>query len=196
MSAQRSSLWWLPNALSAGRLAMAPLIVVCVWFQAHTLFLVALTIAVLSDAVDGAVARAIGESSTLGAKLDSWGDFALYLTVPIGVAFLWPDLVARERPWVIALIAAFLIPVSLGFLKYHRLTSYHTYLAKTVAVVVPFTGVVLLLDGPAWPFHVGVVLLGISALEEVALTLTLPVWRANVGSILHVMRERNDSHIQ
>jgi cardiolipin synthase len=183
-------LGWLPNALSAGRLVMAPLLIVFVFLDSRTLFLIALIIALVSDMIDGAVARALGVSSVLGAKLDSWGDFALYVTVPIGVAFLWTDLVTRELPWAIALVASFLIPVALGFIKFHRLTSYHTYAAKVVAFVVPITGVILLLGGSSWPFRIGVIVLVLSALEEVALTLTLPAWRANVGSILQIRRER------
>jgi CDP-diacylglycerol--glycerol-3-phosphate 3-phosphatidyltransferase len=185
------NLRWLPNALSAGRLAMVPVLIACVYLQSRTAFIVALTVALLSDAVDGAVARALNVSSELGAKLDSWGDAALYLTVPIGAALLWPEVVENEWPWLLALIAAFILPIALGFLKYRKLTSYHTIAAKVVAFAVPLGAAPLLLGGTPWPFRLAVVLLVISALEEVLLTLTLREWRSNVGSIVLVWKERH-----
>lgn len=187
---ERNSLQWLPNALSASRLATVPVLVLCVWLHARTGFLVALAVTLASDVVDGCVARVLRATSLRGAKLDSWGDGALYITVPAGVALLWPEVVAREWPWVVALVASYLVPVTLGFAKFRRLTRYHPIAAKAAAVAVAAAAGLLLLGGPGWPFHLAVILLMVSALEEIALTLMLPAWQANVGSFWHVWRAR------
>ena len=69
--------WNLPNTLSALRIAAAPALLLMAWSGAPELFLITLWLALLSDAADGYAARRLGQTSELGARLDSWGDWLL-----------------------------------------------------------------------------------------------------------------------
>jgi phosphatidylglycerophosphate synthase len=69
----------LPNLMSAGRLALAPVLLVLAWYGYPHTFLVLTAAAFASDVLDGLLARRLGSTSTLGATLDSVSDFVLYI---------------------------------------------------------------------------------------------------------------------
>jgi CDP-diacylglycerol--glycerol-3-phosphate 3-phosphatidyltransferase len=178
----------LPNALSALRLVLAPAMLWLAWTGRETAFLVTLSVSLLSDLSDGWIARRLGQQSALGTLLDSYGDLATYTTVPLCAWWLWPELIRAERGWVAALVAAYVSPIALGYLKYGRLTSYHTWGAKLSAVVVGSSALLLFLGGPALPFRAAACVLVLAEIEEIAITTILPEWRANVPSLLHARR--------
>lgn len=178
----------IPNALSALRLVLAPVLVWLAWTGQHTAFLVTLSVSLLSDLTDGWFARRFDQATHLGTLLDSYGDLATYMTVPLCAWWLWPDLLRQEAWYVAAVVAAYVFPIVLGYLKYGRLTAYHTYGAKLSAVVVGASALVLFAGGPPWPFRIAAWILVLAELEEIAITTILPEWRANVPSILHARR--------
>jgi CDP-diacylglycerol--glycerol-3-phosphate 3-phosphatidyltransferase len=181
-------LFTVPNVLSLLRLALAPVLLVAAWTGSPRLFLVTLSASLLSDLCDGWFARRLGQSTHLGTLLDSYGDFATYMTVPICAWWLWPDVIQREAWYVSAIVAAYCFPIAIGYLKYGRLTAYHTWGAKLSSVVLGAGTLVLFIGGPALPFRLATWVLVLAELEEIAITSILPAWRANVPSILHARR--------
>ncbi|MCX5835152.1 MAG: CDP-alcohol phosphatidyltransferase family protein [Deltaproteobacteria bacterium] len=178
----------LPNCLSIFRMVCAPVLLYLAWIGRADIFLVLLVLALLSDAIDGMIARKYKQETDLGAKLDSWGDFSIYMTVPLCTWWLWPDLIRQEAPFVAAVVASFAIPIFIGFLKYRRLTSYHTWAAKFSAAVLSVATLVMLLFDITWPFEIATVVLALSALEEIAITTTLSEWQSNVRSVWHARK--------
>jgi CDP-diacylglycerol--glycerol-3-phosphate 3-phosphatidyltransferase len=178
----------VPNALSALRLVLAPVLLWLAWTGRPTAFLVTLSVSLLSDLVDGWIARRFGQASPLGTLLDSWGDLATYLTVPLCAWWLWPELIRREWQYVAAVVTAYVFPIVLGYLKYGRLTAYHTIGAKLSAVVIGASALLLFVGGPPAPFRIATVILVLAEAEEIAITTLLPEWRANVPSLWHARR--------
>ena len=155
-----------------------------------TAFLWLLAAACVTDAIDGPLARYLGQESARGARLDSLADRGLMLTIPFGVALLWPEVLLREAVWFVFLGVALVVPRAHAYMKFRRLPSYHTWLAKALAVYM--SGAVLLLlawDYP-WPFRVGALLALVEAAEEFAITRTLDRSRADIPSWWHLRRER------
>jgi CDP-diacylglycerol--glycerol-3-phosphate 3-phosphatidyltransferase len=178
-----------PNLLSAFRLIAAPFLVYLAWTDRPGLFLVLLALTLLSDAIDGFVARRLHATSELGTRLDSYGDLVTFLVIPLCAWWLWPDIIRREAGFVLLVMAAFVIPPSVGLLKFRQLTSYHTWFAKVVAVLMSVAIFFLFMADIAWPFRLAAALLFLSACEEIAITLRLPELRSNVRSYWHVIRE-------
>lgn len=165
-----------------------PVLLVLAWNGERTAFLVLFVCALLTDTLDGYLARRLGQESELGAKLDSWGDFSLYMATPVCAWLLWPELLLREAPYVTAVIASFILPVLAGFVRYRRLTSYHTWGAKLSAVLMGASTLLMFAGGPAWPFRISTVILVMTQLEEIAITVVLREWRSNVPSLWHAVR--------
>ena len=178
----------LPNLLSLSRLLAVPFLLILAWQGRDDAFLVLLIVALSTDALDGFIARRFHCESPLGARLDSWGDFAIYSTVPLAAWWLWPDLLRQEAVAVITIMISFLLPVTLGFIKFHGITSYHTWSVKVAAVWMAAALLALFVLEIAWPIRVAAVLCAWSGLEEIAITLLLGERRTNVRSLWHVWR--------
>ncbi|NIR29621.1 MAG: CDP-alcohol phosphatidyltransferase [Gammaproteobacteria bacterium] len=180
-----------PILITLFRFASAPVLLVLAWQERPTAFVILLAAAFVSDALDGYLARRLGYASDFGAKLDSLCDLAVYITIPLGAWWLWPELVRREAPYFATLVACFVGPGLAALAKFGRLATYHTWLVKAAVFVTGSGLLVLFAGGPAWPFHAAVPVCVLAALEEVAITWMLPEPRANVPSLWHAMRPRH-----
>ena len=179
----------IPNLLSLMRLGLTVLFLLAAHGGHQQLFLFLFLAALISDAADGYLARRLQQSSELGARLDSWGDCAVYCATPLAIWWLWPEIIHRQALFVGLAVAALLLPITIGLLKYGRLTSYHTLAAKIAAVLLGVTTPLLLLGWTDWPFRLAVLVLIIAELEEIAITITLPEWRSDVLSLHHARQQ-------
>jgi len=184
----------VPNLLSGARIVLAPVLLLLAWWGAGRAFLACLCVSLLTDIVDGKLARRFGQTSELGARLDSWGDFATYMSVPFCAVWLRPDFVRAEWPFFAAVVASYTVPVAVGFLKYRRLTSYHTRAATLAAYLVGGATIVIFARGPAWPFRLAAAVLVCAELEEMAITAVLPAWHANVPTLRRALAIRRGAH--
>lgn len=178
----------LANALSIFRIAMLPPLGVCAWLGEATLFLCGLAASLLSDVVDGFVARRSGTVTPLGARLDSVGDLATFGSLPLFAWWLWPDILRAEKLALAIALCAYVAPIGVGWLRFRRLTSYHTWAAKGTAVWMGIALFVLFAGGPAWPFHVGVGLLVLECVEEIAISCVLREWKSDVPTLWHALQ--------
>jgi len=178
----------LPNTLSLSRIVAAPLLLYLAWINRPRLFLFLLVCSLMTDVLDGFFARKRKQETGLGAKLDSWGDFATYMTLLICAWWLWPNLIRQEAPFVITVIASYTIPILFGFLRYHWLTSYHTWGAKFTSVLIIIGALLLVIFRMVWPFRTAAIVLALSAVEEMAITITLAKWQSNVPSVWHAIQ--------
>jgi phosphatidylglycerophosphate synthase len=180
----------LPNWLSAFRLVMVPVLGAIAWHGASTLFLVLLAVSLASDVLDGFLARRLGCASAHGARLDSWGDLATYASLPLFAWWLWPELLRAQSVWLGVALLAFAAPTLVGWLRFRRLTSYHTWGAKLTSMLMGIGALVLFMGGPTWLFHVATMALVLEALEELMITALLPEWRADVPTLWHARQLR------
>ena len=180
----------LPNLLSGLRLALVPALVWIAWTGHTTLYVVCLAFSLITDLIDGFLARWLRQTTEFGAKMDSWADFATTVSMPICAWWLRPEVVRREALYVALVLIAYAVPVAAGFLKYGRLTSYHTWAGKAAALLIG-PGVVLLLATELnQAFEFAALVVPLAGIEELAITAALPQWRANVPSFRHALRLR------
>jgi CDP-diacylglycerol--glycerol-3-phosphate 3-phosphatidyltransferase len=178
----------IPNILSGFRLLSVPVLVLLARSGCESWFLVLFMCALLTDLADGYLARRLHQESELGARLDSWGDFALYMATPLCAWWLWPELIARELPYVLAVIASFTLPVAFGFVKFRGLTSYHTWGAKLSAILMGVSTVVLFSGHTPVPFRISTGILMLAQLEEIVISIILPERHSNVPTAWHAVR--------
>ncbi len=179
-----------PNWISVGRLVCAPALLLFAWQGATAVFLTLFGLGLVSDVADGVIARRHGLESALGARLDQWADFALWLAFPLGVLWLWPELIAREAPYVILAITCLLLPTAVAYAKYRAVPGYHTWLAKLSSVMMAISVPLLLLFDLAWPFRITALYLVVCAIDELGITYFSATCRHDVPSLVHAARDR------
>ena len=175
----------IPNGLSALRIVLAPVSLALAYTGEHRAFLGVLIAMLVSDVLDGKLARLLQQTSDFGAKLDSWGDLTTYTTVPVCAVLLRPGVVAGEAPFFWLVVGSYVVPVAIGFLKFRALTSYHTRGAVVSAYLVGGATIVIFADGPTWPFRVAACILAVFEVEEIAITAVLDRPATNVRSFRH-----------
>lgn len=179
-----------PNLISATRLALMPAVLGAAVARERELFVGLIAFSLLTDAVDGYLARRLGAESEFGRKLDSAADYVTLFTGTTGIALLWPEVVRRELPWILTGVAAFLAVIVLGLVRLGRAPCYHTWASKTGAILCPLTLIPLLNGGPAWPFHTVILFLILTGLEEVAILVVLPRHVGEMPTLWHAWRRR------
>ena len=180
----------IPNMLSVARLVV---VVPELYFAAvgnKVVFLVLVSFALFTDSIDGAIARWLRQDSLLGAKLDSLGDLATYVSIPICGWLLWPDIFIAEWVFAVMAILSYVLPVMVGLMRYRRVTSYHTWGAKLSAVLMGAAVLMLFMDISPWPFRIFTPIATLAGIEEIAITFTLREWHANVPTFWHARRIR------
>lgn len=181
----------LPNLLSVSRLASAVLLLaVALAHLPRTLFLALLGGALLTDVLDGYLARRLGAESDLGRKLDSWADHALLAAGFAGFCLLWPEVLRSEWPWFAAGIAADFAVGVYTLLRWRVLPGYHTWTSKVLAVALAPALALLLAGSAAWPFHLVVAVAVLGGLESLAIAVLLPGFSGEVPTGWHAWRRR------
>ncbi len=180
----------IPNALSVVRLVLVPVLYLLAINSMKAEFLGVLVVSLVTDLVDGPIARRLNQMSDIGAQLDSWADFAIYISLPVWGFWLWPDIMAAQKPYITTVLICFIAPVIIGVVKYGRLPSLHTYAAKASAVCVG-TGAILMFGFRVYlPFRLCVPLAVFTAVDEIIAITVLRSWRPNVRSAWHAIRLR------
>jgi CDP-diacylglycerol--glycerol-3-phosphate 3-phosphatidyltransferase len=170
----------VPNALSMFRLLSVPVLLLFAWNGATAHFFVLFGLGLLSDVLDGVLARRLGQESDFGARLDQWADFALWASFPVGAWWLWPEIVLREAPYVAIAVACLLLPTAIAYAKYRAVPGYHTWSAKLSSVLMGVSVPLLLIFDVAWPFRVVALFQLWCAVDEVGITVLFDECRARL----------------
>ena len=171
----------VPNTISAARIIMAPMLLWLAWERQHA-FTYVLAASLLSDILDGYLARRLNQQTRLGAQLDSWGDLLTVMVYLPAALWLRPLALHQNVVYVAIAVAAYCCPIAFGFLKYGRLTSYHTRLMTVTAYVMGIAMVCFFAGWSDIPFRLGCLFLLVASVEEILITIALPAWVDNVRS--------------
>jgi phosphatidylglycerophosphate synthase len=183
----------IPLALTIFRICSAPLLIVLAGLGMERSFLGLAVAALLSDAIDGTLARRLGSASETGRLLDSWADLLIALTSVVGATLLWPDTMRREAIYLALVLAALAVPNAYALVRFHRLLGYHTLSAKTSGVLLSVGAVLMFIGVTPVLFRTAAVVESIVALEYIGISLLVPQWNGEMKSIWHAWRQRRGS---
>ena len=146
------------------------------------LFYVVYTVCVVTDMIDGPIARKWKVTSNLGALLDSAADFFFAMVVLI----IFIPILALEM-WMVYLIAIVLITrfvgFGIGYVKYRTFTFLHTYANKGAGVLLAFFPVFYGTLGLAVTIIILFIAAILSALEELIITIKSKELNRNITSM-------------
>ena len=188
-----SSVRSIPTALTVFRLLSAPVLMVLAYMGRERFFLWLAIAALLSDVLDGALARRLGASSETGRLLDSWADLLIALVSFAGATLLWPDTMREEAGYFALVLAALVIPNAWGLLRFRRLLGYHTLSAKASGVFLAVATLMLFIGITPIPFRVAAFVELAVAAEYIAISLMVPQWTTEMKSVWHAWRLRRES---
>jgi CDP-diacylglycerol--glycerol-3-phosphate 3-phosphatidyltransferase len=182
----------IPNSLSILRLLTVPVLAAAAWHGQGELFLAVFAFGLLTDGLDGFIARRFNQATELGARLDSWADIAIYVTVVASAGRLWPEILWAERYYFAIVAACVVIPPAAGLVKFGVIPSYHTWLVKAAVGLTALSVIALFLGGPAWPFRLSAGLVLLAAAEQLLITATLDAPVSNVRSWWDVIKKNSE----
>lgn len=185
----------LPNALSLSRLLAGPVLIGLALFHIERAFTILLIAALVTDILDGWVARRFQLQSPLGAMLDSAGDVTTLIAAAVGIAVFHADVWQQHIVGIGLVLGGWLIECTFALIRYGRLSSFHTYASKAAGYALGiFVAALFAIGFVPGLFYVAVTLSLVSTLEELLLLWRLPTWRADVRGVWWVSREA--SHLQ
>jgi phosphatidylglycerophosphate synthase len=182
----------LPNAISALRIALVPVLAFLAWRGHGGAFTILLAATLAMDFLDGYLARVLDQRTALGARLDSWGDLLTVLVYAGAAPSLQPALLRQNTAWVALATLAYFSPILLGLVKFGRLTSYHTRLMTVTAYAMGAAVVSFFAGWSDVPLRVACVALMVGEAEEIAITIVLPEWQANVRDLRQALATRRE----
>ena len=186
------SIYSIPNLLSLLRIALVPVLTLAAAFNQADLFLLVLAISLLSDLLDGYFARKLNQVTELGARLDSWADMATYAMMIIGLYLIWPSVFDQQFFFLMAATLSYILPVIIALFRFGSFPSYHTWGAKSAALLIAPAFYLLILNDQQLFFRLVIVLHVVVALEEIAITFILKKSETNVASILTIFANRKN----
>lgn len=151
-----------------------------------------LAISFFTDLIDGGLARKFKIQSAFGSGLDSIADDLTIIAAIIGVFVFKPQFIIDNSVIFIILFVLFILQTAFALIKYHKISSFHTYLAKFAAIL-QGTFLVLLFFLPQpfnFLFYVAAFVTALDLVEEIFLVIIIPKWEANVKGIYWVYKRK------
>ena len=181
----------LPNAITTCRLLATPVLLVAALERRPLFFAWLLLACLVCDLADGLLARTLGLHSPFGAALDSTADMLVTIIAAVGTLTMqWPFIVAHA--WQLELLAVlFAGEVLMSLVRYHRLSSFHTYLVRISAYAQGAFLLSLFFWGYSAPlFYFMWIVSCAGQLEEWVLLALLPRWTSDVRGLYWVLQQR------
>jgi len=188
----KEKFWNIPNSISLYRVLIFPFILYLIITEKQQLFSVFIAINLVSDLVDGIIARRFNMQTKIGARLDSWADTGTYICAFLAIyLFKWDEI----KPHSFILLIFFVIWIlsyAVVFIKFKGLIGMHTYLSKITGYLQGSFILVLFLFGfYAWLFYLSISVGIIACLEEIIIIILLKTPMINVKGLFRVLKNRD-----
>ncbi len=184
---------WLnaPNAISLARLCVAPVALLCVIRGREQAFQILIVFALLSDFVDGFLARTLGLTTRIGARLDSIADDATFVVGLIGVYAFKFELLRPDLGWLYVFIVFYILCDLIPYLKFGKMPAFHVYSFKATGYLVALNFLLLFTVGYVRFVFVTTMIVGtLAAIETIAVALALKEFRTDVRGLYWVLADR------
>jgi CDP-diacylglycerol--glycerol-3-phosphate 3-phosphatidyltransferase len=144
-----------------------------------------LVLSFFTDLIDGLLARKYKVTSVLGSKLDSVADDLTFLMAAIGV-FVWKfEFIRQEYLPIIGLLGLYVLQTIMALVRYGKISSFHTYLAKCAALLQGTFLILLffLTEPPFTLFYIAAAVTALDLIEEIIIVIMEPEWQSDVKGI-------------
>lgn len=180
----------IPNFLSAYRLAALPFIVYTIIQGDKQLYITLLSVNLITDILDGLIARTFKLETEFGARLDSFADIGTYLMAFMGMIILEHDFVKKYAVAFILMIGLYITPQIISLIRFKRTTSLHLYSSKVTGYLQGIFIFSYFNWGYAdWYFYLMLSCSYIAYTEALIILICIPQLRSNVKGIYFMFKQ-------
>ncbi len=181
----------VPNALSFYRLIMFPVILALGIAGNEKLFVILICINLVSDILDGNIARLFNLQTRFGATLDNIADIGTYFLALYGIfRFRWEEL----QPHVFLLyifLAIFIASYIVSFYRFGKIPGLHIYSAVSAGYFQGIFFFVLFVWGfYTWMYYVAIIWGILAYTEKIFILLKLDDIRPGVKGLYWLLNEQ------
>ncbi len=189
---------WIPWALVVFRFVLGPALLAAAARGVNGVWLAAaLGAGILSDILDGMIARRLGTATTQLRRIDSLVD-TVFVLCALAAAWIAHQATLTPHLPLLALMLAFNVVSHIpALIKFGRAPAYHAYSAKASGLALFTAGAWLFATGQAgWWLDAAIVFTIFSHLDRIAITLLLPEWRTDIAGIWALLRRKSGRYDQ
>ena len=181
----------IPNILSLYRIVVFPFIAWLIFQKEEKLFAIFITISLLTDILDGLIARVFKMETAIGAKLDSWADTGTYL-LAFAAIYIFKWSLIKPHAWILLLfVAVWIFSYAIVFIKFKGLIGLHTWLFKLTGYLQGAFIVILFWVGfIPWFFYLAISVGTLACIEEIWIILTISQPHSNVRGLYWVRKNK------
>ncbi len=125
----------VPNLLSLYRLMISPFILFLALSSQENLFVIFLCISLITDILDGNIARFFKLQTRFGAAIDNLADMFTYAMALLGIfKFRWEEI--EPHAWFLYMfLAIFILSYIVAFIRFGKIPGLHLYGAVTAGYI-------------------------------------------------------------
>ncbi len=181
----------IPNLLSAYRLLAFPVLMWMIYAGNDAVFILLLSISLVTDILDGLIARLFKLQTEFGAKLDSAADVTTYIAAFTGMIVLKREFVASKDWEFIFLLAMWVLPYLVCFIRFKRTPHFHLYSTKIAGYLQGIFIFTFFNWGNAeWFFWTMWSVSMLAFTEELVAVSFVPELRSNAKGIFFMLKEK------
>ena len=179
----------IPLGLILFRFLLAPAIIALAYFlqeNSKPIIVVLMYLGLISDILDGIIARKQKISSAKLRRMDSQTDMIFWLSIGFATWMLYPQLIHDNLIAIWAILAMEAMVYAISILKFKRETCTHALLSKLwgITLLIAFTSLIGF-NHAGIPFMTAIIMGLISHVDRILITLLLPKWAHDIPSAYH-----------
>ncbi len=184
----------VPNLISLYRLLVFPVILFMAVTNRENWFVILLSISLISDAIDGSIARYFKLQTNFGAALDNLADIFTYAMALLGIfVFKWADIESHATSLYLFL-TLFIISYIVAFVRFGKIPGLHLYSAVSAGYIQSIFFFILFVFGfYPWMFYLAVGWGIIAYTEKIAVLFYLDDIKIGVKGLYWLMKEKRNS---
>ncbi len=180
----------VPNLISFYRLLMFPVILFFAIAGYEKWFVIFFVISLISDILDGSIARFFNLRTKFGAALDNLADIGTYILALLGIfLFRWEEI--GPHGWLLYLfLVVFVVSYVVAFIRFGKIPGLHIYSAVTAGYLQGIFFFILFVWGfYAWMFYLAVGWGIIAYTEKILVLLRLDDIKPGVKGLYWLMKK-------
>ncbi|MBM9575845.1 CDP-alcohol phosphatidyltransferase family protein [Leptospira sp. 201903070] len=183
----------IPNTITFFRIILFPALIYLVFREERFLFSWIFFSALLSDILDGLLARMLKVQSSFGAKVDSIADLLTFVSGIYGILIFEPSFVSNYFPWITTVLGLYFAEMIYSLIKFSSISSFHTYASRVAAYALGILFMTLFWFGVWSPFlYLSFFLCCFAYMEEIAILFYLKELKPNVRGMYWIWKQNKN----